>query len=148
MMPGGAGSPLQQLIAQFGSSVIVTDPTQLAAVNVDHRKLYEGKALALALPRNTAEVSKLLAFCNVWRIGVVPQGGNTSYCGGTAPDASGTQLVLSLRRMNTIREMSKRVAFWRTCNGPRRMPDVSSRSVSAPRAAARSAATSRPMRAA
>jgi FAD/FMN-containing dehydrogenase len=106
MMPGGAGSPLQQLIAQFGSSVIVTDPSQLAAVNVDHRKLYEGKALALALPRNTAEVSKLLAFCNVWRIGVVPQGGNTSYCGGTAPDASGTQLVLSLRRMNTIREMN------------------------------------------
>lgn len=106
MMPGGAGSPLQQLIAQFGSSVIVTDPAQLAAVNVDHRKLYEGKALALALPRSTADVSKLLAFCNALRIGVVPQGGNTSYCGGTAPDASGTQLVLSLRRLNAIREVN------------------------------------------
>jgi FAD/FMN-containing dehydrogenase len=106
MMPGGAGSPLQQLIAQFGSSVIVTDPAQLAAVNVDHRKLYEGKALALALPRSTADVSKLLAFCNALRMGVVPQGGNTSYCGGTAPDASGTQLVLSLRRLNAIREVN------------------------------------------
>ena len=106
MMPGGAGSPLQQLIAQFGSSVIVTDPAQLAAVNVDHRKLYEGKALALALPRSTADVSKLLAFCNALRIGVVPQGGNTSYCGGTAPDASGTQLVLSLRLLNAIREVN------------------------------------------
>jgi len=106
MMPGGAGSPLQQLIAQFGSSVIVIDASQLAAVNVDHRKLYQGKALALALPRSTAEVSKLLAFCNALRIGVIPQGGNTSYCGGTAPDDSGTQLVLSLRRMNTLREMN------------------------------------------
>ncbi|MBM4215593.1 MAG: FAD-binding oxidoreductase [Gammaproteobacteria bacterium] len=105
-MPGGAGSPLQQLIAQFGSSVIVIDASQLAAVNVDHRKLYQGKALALALPRSTAEVSKLLAFCNALRIGVIPQGGNTSYCGGTAPDDSGTQLVLSLRRMNTLREMN------------------------------------------
>jgi FAD/FMN-containing dehydrogenase len=105
MMPGGAGSPLQQLIAQFGTTVIVTDPGQLAAVNVDHRKLYEGRALALALPRDTAEVSRLLAFCNALRIGVVPQGGNTSYCGGTAPDASGTQLVIALRRMNAIREM-------------------------------------------
>lgn len=105
MMPAGAGSPLQQLIAQFGSSVIVTDPAQLAAVNVDHRKLYEGKALALALPRNTQEVSKILTFCNAMRIGVVPQGGNTSYCGGTAPDESGTQLVLSLRRLNAIRSV-------------------------------------------
>jgi FAD/FMN-containing dehydrogenase len=106
MMPGGAGSPLQQLIAQFGSSVIVTDPAQLAVANVDHRKLYEGKALALALPRSTTEVSKLLAFCNALRIGVVPQGGNTSYCGGTAPDASGTQLALSMRRLNTIRNVN------------------------------------------
>lgn len=105
MMPAGARSPLQQLIVQFGSSVIVTDPAQLAAVNVDHRKLYEGKALALALPRNTREVSTILAFCNAMCIGVVPQGGNTSYCGGTVPDASGTQLVLSLRRMNAIRSV-------------------------------------------
>ena len=78
MMPGGAASPLQQLIARFGTALIVTDPQQLAAVSVDHRQLYRGKALALALPRSTAEVSQLLAFCNALRIGVVPQGGNTS----------------------------------------------------------------------
>lgn len=105
MMPGGAGSPLQQLIAQFGPSVIITDPAQLAAVSVDHRRLYEGKALALALPRDTSEVSRLLALCNALRIGVVPQGGNTSYCGGSAPDESGSQLVLSLRRLNAIRSV-------------------------------------------
>jgi len=105
MMPGGAASPLQQLIARFGTALIVTDPQQLAAVSVDHRQLYRGKALALALPRSTAEVSQLLAFCNALRIGVVPQGGNTSYCGGTAPDESGRQLVLSLRRLNAIRDL-------------------------------------------
>ena len=105
MMPGGAASPLQQLIARFGTALIVTDPQQLAAVSVDHRQLYRGKALALALPRSTAEVSQLLAFCNALRIGVVPQGGNTSYCGGTAPDESGRQLVLSLRRLNAIRDV-------------------------------------------
>ena len=105
MMPGGAASPLQQLVARFGSDLVVTGASELAAVSVDHRKLYQGRALALALPRNTAEVSQLLAFCNALRIGVVPQGGNTSYCGGSAPDESGTQLVLSLRRLNKIREV-------------------------------------------
>ena len=103
MMPGGAASPLQQLHGRFGSDLIITDPGQLAAVSIDHRRLYPGKAMALALPRSTAEVSQLLAFCNALRIGVVPQGGNTSYCGGASPDDSGTQLVLSLRRMNRIR---------------------------------------------
>ncbi|MBU6378370.1 MAG: FAD-binding oxidoreductase [Gammaproteobacteria bacterium] len=104
-MPGGAASPLQQLHGRFGSDLIITDPGQLAAVSIDHRRLYPGKAMALALPRNTAEVSQLLAVCNALRIGVVPQGGNTSYCGGASPDDSGTQLVLSLRRMSKIRAM-------------------------------------------
>ena len=39
------------------------------------------------------------------RIAVVPQGGNTSYCGGATPSARGDQLVLSLHRLNRIREV-------------------------------------------
>ena len=39
------------------------------------------------------------------RIGVVPHGGNTSYCGGATPDGSGAQLVLSLRRLDRIRSI-------------------------------------------
>src|SRR5207248_1585486 len=39
------------------------------------------------------------------RIGVVPQAGNTSYCGGGIPDDSGRQLVLSLKRLNRIRAL-------------------------------------------
>ncbi|MFI4914571.1 MAG: FAD-binding oxidoreductase, partial [Steroidobacterales bacterium] len=38
-------------------------------------------------------------------VGVVPQGGNTSNCGGATPDDSGGQLVLSLRRLNRIRSI-------------------------------------------
>lgn len=59
----------------------------------------------MALPRNVGQVSQLLSFCNERRIGVVPQGGNTSYCGGATPDESGTQLVVSLKRLNEIREV-------------------------------------------
>ena len=69
----------------------------------DHRRLYHGRALAVALPRAVEQVAELLAFCNRHRIGVVPQGGNTGYCGGATPDESGRQIVVSLSRLNRIR---------------------------------------------
>jgi FAD/FMN-containing dehydrogenase len=47
----------------------------------------------------------VLAQCHEARIGVVPQGGNTSYCGGATPSARGDQLVLSLHRLRGIRAM-------------------------------------------
>src|SRR5487761_123266 len=72
---------------------------------VDHRRLYQGRALAVALPRTVAQVTELLAFCNDHRIGVVPQGGNTSYCGGATPDESGRQIVVALSRLRGIRRL-------------------------------------------
>ena len=69
----------------------------------DHRALYRGHALAVVAPADTAAVSRVLAFCNEHHIGVVPQGGNTSYCGGATPDASSSQVLLSLARLNRVR---------------------------------------------
>ncbi len=71
----------------------------------DHRRLYRGRALAVALPRTVTEVTELLAYCNEHHIGVVPQGGNTSYCGGATPDESGTQIVVALSRLRRIRRI-------------------------------------------
>ena len=71
----------------------------------DQRRLYHGRALAVALPRSTAQVTALLAFCDRHRIGVVPQGGNTSYCGGATPDESGGEIVVALSRLNRIRRL-------------------------------------------
>jgi D-lactate dehydrogenase (cytochrome) len=69
----------------------------------DHRALYRGHALAVLAPADTAAVARVLAYCNEHRIGVVPQGGNTSYCGGATPDASSSQVLLSLARLNRVR---------------------------------------------
>ncbi len=79
--------------------------TDLEPYLTDHRRLYHGRALAIALPRTVEEVTALLAFCNDHHIGVVPQGGNTSYCGGATPDESGRQIVVALSRLNRIRHL-------------------------------------------
>ena len=79
--------------------------TDLEPYLTDHRRLYHGRALAIARPRTVEEVTALLAFCNDHHIGVVPQGGNTSYCGGATPDESGRQIVVALSRLNRIRHL-------------------------------------------
>ena len=55
------------------------------------------------LPREVQDVAALVAWCNRHRIGLVPQGGNTGYCGGATPDESGQQVLLLLRRLNHVR---------------------------------------------
>lgn len=96
-------SELRQLL---GSGGVRTAPEDLQPLLTDHRHLFHGRAAALVLPDSTAAVSRLLAYCNSRRIAVVPQGGNTGYCGGATPDAGGSALLLSLRRMCRIRSVS------------------------------------------
>ena len=94
-----------QLRALLGADAVLTAAADTAAFEIDHRKLYRGRALAVVLPRTVEQVSAVVRWCNEHRVGLVPQGGNTGYCGGATPDESGHQLVLSLRRLNRIREL-------------------------------------------
>jgi FAD/FMN-containing dehydrogenase len=93
------------LAALGGADGILTDANDIAPYLTDHRSLYHGRALAVILPRNTEQISRVLRLCNEHGIGVVPHGGNTGYCGGATPDESGTQIVIALRRMNRIRSV-------------------------------------------
>ena len=94
-----------ELCALLGNDAVLTRPQDTEAFEIDHRRLYRGHALAVALPRSVAQVAAVARWCNQHRIGLVPQGGNTGYCGAATPDESGRQLVLSLRRLNRIREL-------------------------------------------
>ena len=95
----------ERLFDILGREGVLLVPEEMAPFLVDHRRLYQGRALAVAAPRTVDEVSRLLAWCNAERIGVVPQGGNTGYCGGATPDASGNEIVLCLRRLARIRSV-------------------------------------------
>jgi FAD/FMN-containing dehydrogenase len=95
----------QALIDILGSDGVLADAADTAPYLTDHRKLYQGRALAVILPRTVEQISRVLRFCNEHRIGVVPHGGNTGYCGGATPDESGTQIVVSMRRLNRVRSV-------------------------------------------
>ncbi|OIQ72159.1 putative FAD-linked oxidoreductase [mine drainage metagenome] len=82
------------------------EPTALAAPSRDWRGRYQGAPLALARPADAGQVAEVVQLCATHRVGIVPQGGNTGLCGGATPDASGTQLLLSLQRMQRIRSVS------------------------------------------
>lgn len=102
LTPAQALSGLERILGPQG---MLTGAADLEPFLIDQRRLYHGRALAIALPRTVAEVTELLAFCDRNRIGVVPQGGNTSYCGGATPDESGREIVVSLSRLNRIRQV-------------------------------------------
>src|SRR5262245_19688878 len=72
---------------------------------VDHRKLYRGATPIVLRPDSTAQVASIMQLCNEHGVGVVPVGGNTSYCGGATPSTDGSQVVLSLARMRRIRSV-------------------------------------------
>ncbi len=68
----------------------------------DWRKRYRGRALAVVRPADTAGVATTVKLCAQHSVSIVPQGGNTSLVGGSVPDASGQQIVLSLSRLNQV----------------------------------------------
>lgn len=71
----------------------------------DWRGRYTGKAVGLASPVSTDEVSRFVKLCSAHGVPIVPQGGNSGMSGGATPDDGGESVILSLRRMNTIREL-------------------------------------------
>jgi FAD/FMN-containing dehydrogenase len=87
-----------------GPSNVLTDG-DLSAWELDWRKRAQGKALAVVRPANTAEVAAIVKACVKADISIVAQGGNTGLVGGSTPDASGQQVVLSLQRMNAVRQI-------------------------------------------
>jgi len=107
LSPAQALSGLERILGAQGllRSEAPDSAAQLEPYLTDHRRLYQGRALAIALPRTVPEVTGLLAFCDEHRIGVVPQGGNTGYCGGATPDESGRQIVVSLSRLRRVRQL-------------------------------------------
>ncbi len=97
---------LDALEALLGPRGFSRDAEALAPWLSDWRGRYRGRAAALLSPASTAEVREIVVRCAEARVALVPQGGNTSMVGGATPAAEGDSLLLSLRRMNSVRSVS------------------------------------------
>jgi FAD/FMN-containing dehydrogenase len=97
---------LDALRAAVGAAQVLTDG-DLSAYELDWRKRWRGKALAVVRPGSTAEVAQLVKACAGAGASIVAQGGNTGLVGGGVPDASGRQVLLSLQRMNRVRAIDR-----------------------------------------
>jgi FAD/FMN-containing dehydrogenase len=89
--------------AIVGASHVLTGSADTAPYLTDWRGRFTGRARAVVAPGSTWEVAALVRLCAQYRVPVVPQGGRTGLVLGSVPDASGTAIVLSLRRLNRVR---------------------------------------------
>ena len=95
---------LDALTAAVGAQHVLTEG-DLSAWTQDWRRRWHGKALAVVRPGSTAEVAAVVRTCAAHGVSIVPQGGNTGLVGGGVPDGTGTQVLLSLQRMNRVRQV-------------------------------------------
>ena len=95
----------ERLTEIVGAAGVLTEPADMAPFLVDERARYRGATPAVVRPSTTEEVARVVALCAAEKIPIVPQGGNTGLCGGATPHASGRELVVSLARLNRVREV-------------------------------------------
>lgn len=96
---------LDQIRAIVGSNGILTEPGDMAPYLAEWRGRFKGNSPAVVRPASTEEVAAVVRVCAEAGIPIVPQGGNTSLVGGSIPYEEGREIVLSLSRMNRIRDI-------------------------------------------
>lgn len=102
-MPNADSLDLLTTLRQLLGEAHVLTSGDLSAYEQDWRKRTRGKALAVVRPGDTQQVAEVVKACSQANVSIVPQGGNTGLVVGSTPDDTGTQVLLSLQRMDAIR---------------------------------------------
>jgi FAD/FMN-containing dehydrogenase len=95
----------QRITADFPQDFLSEDPSDLTEYGRDWTRVVAPAPSAVAFPRSTGEVSRLLAACNEERVAVVPSGGRTGLAGGAV--AAHGEVVLSLAKMRRMDEVDR-----------------------------------------
>jgi FAD/FMN-containing dehydrogenase len=99
---------IERFATVVGSDHVLTTVADMAPHLVDWRGRYHGNARCIVRPGTAEEVSAIVRICAQAGVAMVPQGGNTSHCGASIPDSRGESVLISLSRMNRIREIDAR----------------------------------------
>lgn len=88
-----------------GARYALTSEQDISPYLIEPRGLWHGRTSLVLRPGSVNEVSRIMRLASDTRTPIVPQSGNTGLVGGQVPDAGGGQVVLSLSRLNRIREV-------------------------------------------
>ena len=95
---------VEGLAAILPGESLITDASERRAFETDALTAYRRLPMAVALPRTTEEVAKVLKFCGKTGVNVVPRGAGTSLSGGAIPQEDA--IVLGLSKMSKILEIN------------------------------------------
>ncbi|WP_131196715.1 FAD-binding oxidoreductase [Lichenihabitans psoromatis] len=92
-------------------TMLLDDPSlrvpaaDLDRYSTDWSRDLSGTPRAVVRPRTTADVASMVRECAARGLPIVPQGGHTGLVGGATPSKDGSEVVISLERLNAIREI-------------------------------------------
>ncbi len=98
---------IQQLCDTVDEKAHLQDVAETAMYTHDIRGLFSGHTPLVLCPSTTEQVAAIVKICAEAGIGIVPQGGNTGYMGGSIPSEANDEIVVSLARLNKIRAIDK-----------------------------------------
>ncbi|HVA15388.1 MAG TPA: FAD-binding oxidoreductase [Stellaceae bacterium] len=96
---------LDRLQRLLGDKGFIADAKAMEPYLLEERGMYRGAAQAVLRPSTTDEVAAVVKLCAEARLPIFPQGGNTGLAGGAVPWEDGRGVVLSLARMNRVRDV-------------------------------------------
>ena len=94
---------IAELVAILAPDCLIADLAGRRAFETDALTAYRRLPLAVALPRTTEEVARVLRFCRDAGVNVVPRGAGTSLSGGAIPQEDA--VVIGLSKMSRILEI-------------------------------------------
>ncbi|HMT02994.1 MAG TPA: FAD-binding oxidoreductase [Burkholderiales bacterium] len=94
---------INEFIAVLDEKSVISDNFLKEPYETDWRNRYKNNALAVLLPENTFQISLIIKICEKYKIGIIPQGGNTSLCGSSIPTSlQSPQVIINLKKLNKI----------------------------------------------
>lgn len=96
---------IDRFVAIVGDQYALRTPAEIKPFTIEPRGLWSGKTPLVLRPGSVAEVSAILKLASETGTPIVPQGGNTGLVGGQMPDGEGREVIVSLSRLNHIREV-------------------------------------------
>ncbi|MGB6117139.1 MAG: FAD-binding oxidoreductase [Mesorhizobium sp.] len=95
----------QLLKDALGEAAVLDANSDLSGFTSDWFGRYTGSALCVVLPSNREQVVDAVKICAGAGVAIIPQGGNTSVCGASVPYGVDNAVIISMSRMNRIREI-------------------------------------------